>query len=279
MQVARFMTRSPVSVSPDAAIQDAVLIMEKHGFRHLPVERGGELVGILSDRDVRLGTGGQDLAALGLAEDENVPHTVSDLMRTPVISVDPAERGPVAARRMIEQRVGALPVPQDGKLVGIVTETNLVLAFRDLCRDPAHADDLDATVDEAMHSVVVALAPDDDLDQALSQCHDWRVRHIPVLKDEELVGIVSDRDIRLALGKALVADAQAQSEGRMQVDSISVSDLMSKDVVSVTPDTMLSACVPIMLEHRISALPVSMSGMLLGIVTRTDILEHYANVA
>lgn len=279
MQVARFMTRNPVSVSPDAAIEDAILIMEKHGFRHLPVERAGELVGVLSDRDVKLGTGGQDLRALGLADDPNLPHRVSDVMRTPVTCVEPSERGPVAAARMIEQRVGALPVPQDGKLVGIVTETNLVSAFRDLCRDPANADTLDATVDETMQSVVVALAPGDSLEAAFEQCHDWRIRHIPVLEDEELIGIVSDRDVRMALGRAMVADAIAQRDGQMQIDDIRVGDLMSRDVVTIDPKDMLSECVPLMLGHRISALPVSVDGMLLGIVTRTDILEHYSRVA
>ncbi|RKY22511.1 MAG: hypothetical protein DRQ55_00790 [Planctomycetota bacterium] len=54
---------------------------------------------------------------------------------------------------------------------------------------------------------------------------------------------------------------------------------MSKDVITIEPTDMLSECVPLMLGHRVSALPVSLDDMLLGIVTRTDILEHYASVA
>lgn len=279
MQVSRFMTRNPVTVAPDAAIEEAILLMEKHGFRHLPVEKGGEMVGILSDRDVMLGTGGQGLAALGLLDDENLPHRVRDVMRSPVLCVEADERGPVAAARMVEQRVGALPVLESGRLVGIVTETNLVSAFRDLCRDPAVSDRLDASVDEVMHSLVVTLTPQDGLDEAVSQCHDWRIRHIPVLRDEELVGIVSDRDIRIAVGRAMVADALAQKEGRVYVEETTVGDIMSNDVITIEPSDMLSECVPLMLGHRVSALPVSMNDLLLGIVTRTDILEHYAGVA
>lgn len=279
MQVSRFMTRNPVTVAPDALLEQAILLMEKHGFRHLPVERAGELVGILSDRDVSLGTGGQSLGLLGLTKDENLPHRVADVMRSSVLCVESTERGPVAASRMVEQRVGALPVLSAGKLVGIVTETNLVSAFRDLCRDPAVSDRLDATVDEVMHSLVVAVSPDDDLGEAITQCHDWRIRHIPVLRDEELVGIVSDRDIRLAVGRALVADALAQKEGRIYVEGTKVADIMTTDVITIEPSDMLSECVPLMLGHRVSALPVSVDGMLLGIVTRTDILEHYAGVA
>lgn len=279
MQVSRFMTRNPVTVAPDAALEEAVLLMERHGFRHLPVESGGELAGMLSDRDVKLGTGGYPAAALGLADDGHLPRLVRDLMRAPVVCVETHERGPAAAARMIEQRIGALPVLGGGRLVGIITETNLVSAFRDLCRDPANSDRLDASVDEVMHSPVVALSPEDSLDDAVAQCHDWRIRHLPVLRDEELVGIVSDRDIRLALGRALVADAQAQRDGRLHVDGTKVGDIMSADVITIEPGDMLSECVPLMLGHRVSALPVSVDGMLLGIVTRTDILEHYAGVA
>ena len=69
---------------------------------------------------------------------------------------------------MIEQHIGALPVLESGRLVGIVTETNLVAAFRDLCRDPAHADELDRPVEEVMHSLVVTVEPE-IIDQGLAK--------------------------------------------------------------------------------------------------------------
>lgn len=280
MLVSRFMTRRPVTVEADAPIEVAIRLMEERGFRHLPVVRGDDLVGLISDRDVRLGTGGMSLVDLGLASDVNLPHRVEDVMRSPVICVESDERGAVAAARMIEQKVGALPVPEDGQLVGIVTETNLVGAFRDLCRDPANADTLDAMIEEIMHSVVITVAPGDTLGEAIKRCTDWRIRHIPVLDaDDELVGIVSDRDIRMAVGQAMVADAAAQRDGRVYVEDQRVGDIMSSDVLTIDPRKMLSSAVPIMLNSRVSALPVSMDGMLMGIITRTDILEHYANVA
>jgi acetoin utilization protein AcuB len=277
MLVSRFMTRNPVTVTPDASVREAALLMEERGFRHLPVERAGELVGLVSDRDILLGIGGARDEDLDI---EGVAQTVEDVMRTPVICVESDERGAVAAARMIEQKVGALPVPEDGRLVGIVTETNLVKAFRDLCRDPATADTLDAVVEEVMHSLVVTMSPSDTLEQAIKACSDWRIRHIPVMDDDdELVGIVSDRDIRMAVGRAMVADARAQKEGRMYVEDQRVGDIMSSEVITIEPTDMLSAAVPLMMNQRVSALPVSLEGMLMGIITRTDILEHYAGVA
>ncbi len=279
MLVSRFMTRRPVTVAPDAPLEEAIALMERHGFRHLPVASRGEVLGMLSDRDVRLGTGGQTLRSLGLPEDSGLPRLVSELMRAPVVCVEADERGPAAALKMIDQRIGALPVLQAGRLAGIVTETDLVRAFRDLCRDPAHADELDRTVEEVMHSLVVTLDPSDSLDDAVRCCHDWRIRHIPVLHDEELVGMVSDRDIRLSIGRALVADAQASGRGGDPQPAARVEQIMTREVVTIDPRQTLSHAVTVMLDGRISALPVQLDGMLLGIITRTDVLEHNGSVA
>jgi CBS domain-containing protein len=279
MLVSRFMTRRPVTATPDMPLEAAAALMEKHGFRHLPVVESGEVVGLLSDRDVRLGTGGQSLSDLGLPQDAALPRRVHEIMRAPVICVESDERGPTAAQHMIEQRIGALPVLEDGRLVGIVTETDLVGAFRDLCRDPAHSDELDRPVEEVMHSPVVTLEPGDSLADAIRRCNDWRIRHIPVLQDEAVVGIVSDRDIRLALGRALVADALAARQGGTPRDPDRVDQVMSRQVVSIEPSATLSRAVTVMLSNRVSALPVQLDGMLLGIITRTDILEHYGSVA
>jgi CBS domain-containing protein len=278
MLVSRFMTRNPTTVDPASSLIAAARIMEEQGFRHLPVQRNGELVGLISDRDVRLGTGTLTDQELDLLE--GVPQRVEEVMRSPVICVESDERGPVAASRMIEQKVGALPVPEDGRLVGIVTETNLVGAFHGLCRDPATADTLDAMIEGVMHSMVVTMSPSDSVSEAIKACTDWRIRHIPVLDDEdELVGIVSDRDIRMAVGHAMVADARAQAAGRVYVEDQRVGDIMSSDVLTIEPTEMLSSAVPLMVENRVSALPVSIKGMLLGIITRTDVLEHYGSVA
>jgi len=279
MQVSRFMTRRPVTVAPDASIDEAITLMERHGFRHLPVARGAEVLGMVSDRDVRLGTGGQALASLGVPEESGLPRRVDQIMRAPVVCVEEHERGPTAARRMIEQRIGALPVLESGRLVGIVTETNLVSAFRDLCRDPAHADELDRPVEEVMHSLVVTMEPEETLEDAIERCHDWRIRHVPVMKDEELVGMVSDRDIRLAIGRQLVAEALSVKKGGRPSAPPCVHQIMTRDVVIIDPRETLSRAVGVMLEHRVSALPVQLDGMLMGIVTRTDVLEHYGSVA
>lgn len=245
------MTRRPVTVEPQTRLADAAALMEKHGFRQLPVVSGPDVVGLLADRDVLAG-------AAGTAE------RVEQLMRPPVTcSAD--ERGALAAQRMVEHRIGVLPVLQDGKLVGIVSETNLVSAFRDLCRDPGHAAELDRAVEEVMHPADITCAPGDAPAEVLARCTDWRVRHVPVLVDEELVGLLSERELRLALHRG-------EAPGRVEA-------LMTRGAPTCEPLSSLAEAAAAMLDGRVSTLPVLLQGVLLGTVTRADVVQQYGSVA
>ena len=279
MQVARFMTRKPVTVEPDAPLDAAYRLMHEKGFRHLPVATGNEVAGIVSDRDLALATGGLPAELRGDTGDSPPPSAVREVMRSPVVCVEQHEPGARAAKHMVEQRIGALPVLDEGLLIGIVTETNLVKVFSDLCRDPAVSDELDGSVEHLMKSPVVTLSPEDEFTVAIDRFRDWRIRHVPVVSGDELIGMVSDRDVRMAMGRALIADAQDQQDGTLDVYNEPIENIMARTVVTIEPEASLSEAVHVMLENRISALPVGVDGALFGIVTRTDILEHYASVA
>jgi acetoin utilization protein AcuB len=114
------MTRSPVTVTPRNTLAKAQALMRAGGFRRVPVVSDGELVGILSERDLR--------QHLGYLESTRVdgamtaaPMTVSSQM-----SVQDA------ARLLLEHKVGGLPVVDGGKLVGIVTTGDLLHALLDV---------------------------------------------------------------------------------------------------------------------------------------------------
>jgi len=98
-----------------------------------------------------------------------------------------------------------------------------------------------------------------------------RVNQLPVLDNDRLVGIVTDRDIRDAYPTSLMIN-RAEEIDRF-ADKITVEEVMTHDVFVVRPDTALATAVGLLRRHRIGALPVIKDQKLQGIITRSDILD------
>jgi CBS domain-containing protein/nucleotide-binding universal stress UspA family protein len=130
MQVSEWMTPAPVTVTPSTPVPKVQELMLRRRIRHLPVVQDGRLVGIITDRDVRTT---QPSPATGLTVREM--HylldrlTVLAVMTRPVITVAPHESLTEAVRLMLENRIGGLPVMAGERLVGILTEVDLLRAF------------------------------------------------------------------------------------------------------------------------------------------------------
>jgi CBS domain-containing protein len=99
-----------------------------------------------------------------------------------------------------------------------------------------------------------------------------RVRHIPVLEGERVVGVVTQRDLLAAsLSKALAFDPQQR---RTFMRSVDVGEVMSREVVTVAPGASLGEAAALLLARRIGCLPVvKPDGTLVGLVTETDLLR------
>jgi acetoin utilization protein AcuB len=105
-----------------------------------------------------------------------------------------------------------------------------------------------------------------------------KVRRFPVLRGNELVGIVTDRDLRSAAPSQVISfDAQERElmpELHSLLSSITVKEVMSRDVITIHPEQTIVAAAQLMLQHRMSGIPVvDASGQLLGIITETDIFK------
>ncbi len=132
MLVREIMTKQVVALGPDTPIRDVQLLMEQRNIRHFPIlehasSDGGadRLVGIVSDRDVRLVGADHPKAPAGVKSSD----PISALMVSPVITADPDDPIEETAKTLRERKIGAMPVMEDERLVGIVTAIDMLDAL------------------------------------------------------------------------------------------------------------------------------------------------------
>ncbi len=130
MQVRELMKDTLITVSPDTPVFEARQLMHKQQIRHLLVTDHGRLVGVCTDRDIRLNLP-SPATSLSVWEVNYLLArlTIGQVMTKNVISVPLERDAREAARLMLDHRIGALPVIDNDKLIGILTETDLLRAF------------------------------------------------------------------------------------------------------------------------------------------------------
>lgn len=126
-------------------------------------------------------------------------------------------------------------------------------------------------VSQWMAKEVLAVEVYDSISVARRIMARHRINQLPVVDNGRLVGIVTDRDIRdayptsMMIGRPKAIDKFA--------DSYTVEEVMTFNVMSVRPETPLITAVSLLRRHRIGSLPVVKQGKLVGIITRSDVLE------
>ena len=119
-------------------------------------------------------------------------------------------------------------------------------------------------VRDVMRPEVVTVGPRARLGEALERMRARGIRHLPVLADGALVGIVSDRDLKRAIPPGSTAPELA---------ALAVEHVMTHPVIATAPTVSVEEAGRVMLDHKISALPVTEGGRLVGIVTETDVVS------
>jgi len=131
-------------------------------------------------------------------------------------------------------------------------------------------------VREIMVKEVATLDVNDELSLANDIMRLGRIRHLPVVEGQRLVGIVSERDLfRTSLAQALGYESKAT---RDLMKTLRIKDVMVSAVITVSPDTALCDAVRLMVDKKIGCLPVVENDGLVGLITETDILVHYLKI-
>ena len=130
------------------------------------------------------------------------------------------------------------------------------------------------TVGKVMSPTPVVVEPKAPLREVCRLMAEHRIRHVPVISADGLVGVISDRDVREALPSPIGPDGAAEYAAAM--DHIAVWKVMAEQVITVTPRTPLAQAAHLLADRKIGCLPVIEAGRLVGIVTETDVLRAFA---
>ena len=127
LSVAEIMTREPYTLGPDDTLADARKLMAEHHIRHIPVVSGdGTLVGLVSQRDVLAAEDSSVLNQPGDPDSTESYVALSTIMTSPVQTVDEHASLRGTALHLQKNKMGCLPVLRDGRLVGIITDSDFV---------------------------------------------------------------------------------------------------------------------------------------------------------
>lgn len=136
MYVVDIMTENPITIQAEKSLRTALQLMDENHVKHLPViSRQGHLVGILSDRDCRHALNSPFIMRERW-QDENLAVRVKirNVMTPAPIAVEPDTSAEEVARLMLNHRIGCLPVMRVETLVGIVTRSDVLVAFMNIHR-------------------------------------------------------------------------------------------------------------------------------------------------
>lgn len=262
MKIRDIMRPGPITIHASDTLGSAQRVMARGRIRHLPVLAGDKLVGMLSARDILAARARND----GEVDWWKIP--LDSAMSTPVHFAGPDDSLTEIAGRMALEKIGAMPVVERGKLLGLVTVTDVLDAeVRTAMRPPPLSL---ATAADAMTPFPLITSPQTPIADAVARMVDHHVRHLPVVDAKStVVGMLSERDVRSAIGDPLQYVELGRSTTRLHV-----RDVMTAPVVTVPFDRPLLELAKAFADARIGAVPVlDKFDALIGIVSYVDCLR------
>lgn len=248
------------TVARDTRLRTAERIMARYRIRHLPVVEAGQLVGLLTEQGLL------DYRARVGVDEQWWRSPVSVAMHIAPETAGPDD--PVSGHGVASSRTDVLPIIEAGLLVGMVYATDVLDAEVRAALPPAPR--AEATAADAMTESPWTVRPTDSLIDAAKLMVDYEVRHLPVVENGRLVGMLSDRDIRTLVGDPVrYVDSD---DGQLRV-----RDAMTRDPITVTKDRPIREIATELIEDQIGALPVTdRGGALVGIISYVDALRALA---
>lgn len=128
-------------------------------------------------------------------------------------------------------------------------------------------------ITQIMSKDIITLTLKDDLTAAETLFKKHKIRHIPVVKGSQIIGMLSYNDL-LRISFVDAVDDDADTVDTTVYNMFTIEQVMSKNVVAVSPETTIREAAEILTKNEFHALPVCMGTLLVGIVTTTDLIKY-----
>jgi len=272
--------KQPITIPPNASILDARDILIRHRIGRLVVEFNKKPVGIVTEKDISRSISifsGKPIAKI----------LIRDIMSKGIISLQPEASIYDCAKLMQKHGISSIIIKNSkGKLVGVVTKTDLVSAF--LIQSTARL-----PISKIMTKNVITVSPDDSIFEVESILLNNQIHRVVVAKNKTPVGIITYRDFVPAKTFDFhkeFTDPEERSEvfwnsrlNEFNVNKLSylltfsAKDIMTSNPFFIFSDDVVYTAAIMMIRHGISGLPVVRGKKIIGIVTKSDIVNVIAS--
>jgi CBS domain-containing protein len=254
MRVEEFMTKNVVTIHKNQRLSDALELMEKRRISSVFVVDEGGCCGVLTERDAYL--------HLGSSKHGKVLPTslhVSTAMQPDPVTIPRGAEVGEAARLMLEKKVPSLLVSNGDEIEGVITLTDLLR-----CPLPSNP-----PLREVMRKEFLTASPSDRLVHARRQMLDGEVGRVVVVENENVVGILTEKDVARFLSAFRKAADRYQYN---RVRNLLVGDVMTQKVFTLRPENTAEEASQLMRKEGISGIPILNDGRLVGLVTKRDLI-------
>ncbi|WP_424354246.1 CBS domain-containing protein [Methanobacterium sp. MBAC-LM] len=270
MHIKDIMSSKVVVVDKDQNLNDALKLMKKHKISRLPVintnnNHERELVGIITEKDIAL--------RLGSSRYGNMPPShfhVSTVMTPDPITLNAAENLGKAAKIMIENKIGGIPIIDNGEIIGIITKTDFIKTCQGIPYNKTY-------IKDRMQTDVMTVNPGDRLVHARRILIDEDIGRLPVMNGDEIEGILTAKDIADSMisFRKIVPDKYQAA----RIRNLIVEDIMTQNVRTINEEKTIADASTFMIDEDFSGVPVTNdTGEITGMITKTDLMNFIAEL-
>lgn len=288
-KLSQIMDTKPHRVRPDQKLSDVLRLFNDYHLRHVPVCKGTRPVGLLSDRDLKqysLSVLFQDRPNVNAVFLDHVLR-LKEVYRRAFCSLSPSATLLDALEAMETLRFFCVPVVDANyDLLGVVSVSEVLRYIAELseCRDRFGRPLKYATgkrwlpVTHIMTHEPTTIDVNAGLSEAVKLMKQGGFRHLPVMRNEQPVGLLTRRDI-LVFTYSAVFGPEAEEEWELLDDVVDLASIMTEEPLTVPPDTEICEAAKLLLDDQTGALLVTSHGgrKLEGIITERDFIRFMRN--